>query len=59
MVIRYDEDALVAVLNFGDLPKDISLQLLGSYEEILSGETLTGTPSLQVSTPLIYRKITT
>lgn len=59
LVIRYDEDALVAVLNFGDLPKDISLQLLGSYEEILSGETLTGTPSLQVSTPLIYRKITT
>lgn len=57
LIIRYPENAVVAVLNFGDRSKDLDLQLSGSYQDYLTGEIHSGVTNIKVRHPRIYRKI--
>lgn len=58
LLIRYENDQVIAILNFGKETAQVPIRLAGSYEEILSGIRLNEVETVQVGSPVIYRKTT-
>lgn len=57
LLIRYEKDSLVTVINFAKEPKKVHLKLVGKYEEILTGIVHSEVGSLVVQDPLIFKKM--
>lgn len=57
LMIRYPQDALVAVLNFGDRMSEVELGLTGKYQDVLTGEVWEGITTTRVKIPRIFKKL--
>ncbi|MEA3423658.1 MAG: alpha-amylase family glycosyl hydrolase [Bacillota bacterium] len=56
LIVRYEDDKVIAAINFGDKEIECDFNLEGEYEEVLDDSILTDVGKLKIIKPIIMRR---